>query len=144
GAVELDALEALYPGRLEQILAQYMQYYYDVSLDRQVYEQRQRLGDYLQGQRQWGLDGYRNDIEALQVEYGVIRRDFEGGMAGYSERLRSLWQAVKSDLNRLMPDVAEFPVPEAECEQEVGEGLYNSERDYLRQVEAYKSFQGRL
>src|SRR5258708_9790040 len=33
GAVELDALEALYPGELQTVLSRYLDCYYDASLD---------------------------------------------------------------------------------------------------------------
>src|SRR5207244_12427132 len=36
GAVELDALEALYPGELTSVLSQYIEEYYAASLDAQV------------------------------------------------------------------------------------------------------------
>src|SRR5579859_1972450 len=43
GAVELDALEALYPGQLEQLLSGYLDTYYDATLEERVEEQRQAL-----------------------------------------------------------------------------------------------------
>ncbi len=38
GAVELDALEALYPGELQTLLRQCIEYYYDVTLERRTQE----------------------------------------------------------------------------------------------------------
>jgi len=40
-------------------------------------------------------------------------------------------------------DIADYPVSEAEEGDEIGDGLYNSERDYLEQIDAYKKFQGK-
>jgi hypothetical protein len=42
-----------------------------------------------------------------------------------------------------LPDVSRYPVPQPYEAQEIGEGLYNSERDYLDQMMAYKAFQGK-
>src|SRR3989442_7381773 len=36
GAVELDALEALYPGELQAVLSQYIACYYDTTLEERV------------------------------------------------------------------------------------------------------------
>lgn len=43
-----------------------------------------------------------------------------------------------------MPDLSEYAVLEPVIAQEIGDGLYNSERDYLEQIEAYKQFQDNL
>lgn len=143
GAVELDALEALYPGELRSVLAAEMEVYYDTTLDERVENQRERLVEYLDAQREEVLGAYQGDIVALRGAYEAIRRDFEGRMSGYTERLRVLWQAIKNDLRQFVPASEAFPVPEPEMGSELGEGLYDSARDYLTQIDAYKQFQGR-
>jgi len=143
GAVELDALEALYPGTLQEILAREMGVYYDTTLEERVNEQWQVLDDVLEAQRRAVLDAYGYDLGALRREYEAIRSDFEGRMSGYTERLRVLWQAIKNDLSQAIPDLSAFPLPEPDLSDELGEGLYDSARDYLTQIEAYKQFQGR-
>jgi len=51
---------------------------------------------------------------------------------------------MRADLAASMPDVANYPVPGPVFGDEIGAGLYNSDRDYLEQIEAYKQFQGKL
>jgi len=143
GAVELDALEALYPGQLREILARYMGVYYDVTLDERVAEQKQAFAERLEYEYQDTIEAHQEALDALQEEYEGVRSDFEGRMEGYTERLRALWQVIKKDLSESIPDLSEFPVPVAECFEELGDGLYDSQRDYLTQIEAYKQFQGR-
>ena len=45
GAIELDALEALYPGELRRILSGYIEQYYDTTLSDRVMEARSALYD---------------------------------------------------------------------------------------------------
>jgi hypothetical protein len=142
GAVELDALEALYPGQLRQIVAQYLEVYYDTSLDERVQEQRELVKQDLQRVWEEVTRWYQGDVQQLRDEYEAIRRDFEVQISGCTERLRSLWQAIKSDLNQNTP--ALDPIPDSYSVGEVGDGLYNSDREYLTQIEAYKQFQGRV
>ena len=91
-----------------------------------------------------------NDITpAVPVIVGIFVSYLIGGyvagrMAGYSERLQGLWQAMKSELDLSIPQVEHYPLPQPLYAQEIGDGLYNSERDYLEQLEAYKEFQGKL
>ena len=54
-----------------------------------------------------------------------------------------LWAAITEDLQVRTPDLDEYEVPQAEEAEELGEGLYNSTRSYLEQIEVYKAFQGK-
>lgn len=42
-----------------------------------------------------------------------------------------------------MPNLANYQIPEADEGNEHAEALYDSERDYLAQLAAYKAFQGK-
>jgi hypothetical protein len=144
GAVELDALEALYPGQLQQILSECLDAYYDWTLRDRVNAQynalRQQLGEVWQE-----VTGrYQAEIEMVRQDYSALSQDFEQRMGQVSERLQRLWQAVREDLNQYTGLVEDYPPPLPYAGQELGEGLYDSSRDYLEQVEAFKFFQGRL
>jgi hypothetical protein len=87
---------------------------------------------------------YAADIQDVQQEYASLQADFAGRMEGYSQRLKALWLAMKGELDVSVPNLAAYAVPEPAIAYELGDGLYNSERDYLEQIEAYKQFQGKL
>jgi hypothetical protein len=143
GAVELDALEALYPGQLQVLLAQYLASYYDATLAERVQAAQAQLEAAASVVWQEVIAAYAGDIEALKADYEQIREAFAAQMQGYSSRLQGVWQAIRHDLYTSAPSLEQYPVPVAEGMTEVGEGLYNSERDYLTQLEAYKLFQGK-
>ncbi|HEV2581245.1 MAG TPA: hypothetical protein VGT44_10385 [Ktedonobacteraceae bacterium] len=144
GAVELDALEALYPGELQQVLSAYMNPYYDYALDARVGEVAQQLEEDLEALRQQVIARYTGNIQAVQAEYAQLKADFSGRMERYSQQLKGLWQAMRQELDLSIPDLSSYAVPEPVIAEEIGEGLYNSERDYLEQIESYKQFQGKL
>jgi hypothetical protein len=50
---------------------------------------------------------------------------------------------MKSELDVSLPGLDAYGVPQPHVYDELGDGLYNSERDYLEQIEAYKQFQGK-
>lgn len=143
GAVELDALEALYPGQLHDLLAQYMNCYYDTSLDARTEEMRRILEHDLSQVWQTVLVRYQPALAALQAEHDQVQAEFAERMTGYSERLQDVWHAIRTDLAHAAPSVASYPVPEPEIGAELGDGLYNSARDYMEQIDAYKLFQGK-
>ncbi len=144
GAVELDALESLYPGQLAALLSQCLECYYDTSLEERVEEARMTLQGALDSVGDGVVASFEPDIEALRLEYETLKREFVARMEGYGQRLQSTWQAMREDLRWHMPSLEEYPVPQAVLSDELGDGLYNSRRDYLDQVWAYKDFQGKL
>src|SRR5258708_3007769 len=144
GAVELDALEALYPGELQAVLQQCIEYYYDTGLAERVQQAQAALEQDLGSIWQQVVGRYATDVEGLRGEYEQLQQEYASRMAGYSERLQGLWQAIRNELGVSIPHLSYYPLPAPMPAGEVGEGLYNTARDYLEQIEAYKQFQGKL
>ena len=144
GAVELDALEALYPGELRVLLSGYLEAYYDVTLQARVWQEEQRLESDLSVI--WGqvIAAYQADIDALKQEHAFLEQEIGPRLTAYGERIQSLWQAIKGDLRVSASSVQDYPVPLSVEVQELGSGLYDSMRDYMSQLEVYKQFQGRV
>jgi hypothetical protein len=145
GAVELDALEALYPGQLQEILSQCLDHYYDWTLEDRISEERQALRDLLGDIWQDVTGVYQQEVGVLEAEYEQLRQEFEGRARGLGDRIRDQWQAIQQELGYYTKRaIADHPVPGPYLDEELGDGLYNSQRDYLEQVQVYKEFQGRL
>lgn len=142
-AVELDALEALRPGELQRILIRYIESYYDVDLERRTRQRKQELIAELDRIKKQVLSRYADQIKKVREELEGIRTDFTPRMEAYSENLQQLWQDISADMQDERPDVEDWPMPEGNEGQEIGEGLYNTERDYLDQIDVYKQFQGK-
>ncbi len=143
GAVELDALEALYPGELQRVLSQYVEQYYDTTLADRVREEEQTLERDMSMIWQQVMSPFEGDLNALRNEHERLKGLFEGQMASYGQRIQGLWQAMRNALDAAVPDLDDYPLPRAYVGEELTDGLYNSERDYLEQLDAYKLFQGR-
>jgi hypothetical protein len=143
GAVELDALEALRPGELERILRGSITRYYDTDLDARTRDARRTLERDLDTIRGQVLAGHRDEIAAARANLEAIKADLGPRMEAYSQRIQRLWQAINADLRDREPYIEDYPLPEAQEADELGEGLYNSQRDYLEQIDAYKAFQGK-
>lgn len=143
GATELDALEALRPGELERILLHAIGRYYDRGLETRVDDARQDLERELAKVRQEVLDEYDDEIASLRNRYEAIRTEFAQRVSAYNEDFSALWNEIGADLHTRMPDLDEFSIPEPEEADELGDGLYNSQRSYMDQLEAYKAFQGK-
>ncbi len=144
GAVELDALEALYPGELQQVLSRYIECYYDTSLEERTEQARMELENDLGLIWQRVASRYDGDIAALKAEHEQLRAEYAGRMDEYAQRVQHVWQAIRQELGISIPYLDNYALPQPAYVEEVGDGLYNTERDYLEQLEAYKAFQGKL
>lgn len=144
GAVELDALEALYPGQLQELVSRHLDFYYDWTLEDRVQDQYHALRSQLSGIWQDVMGNYEGNVGLLQAEYEQVRQEFEARMGTLGGRIRNQWQAIRRDLEQYTGVVDEYPLPRPYQGDEIGGGLYNTDRDYLEQIEVYKQFQGRV
>src|SRR5438105_2100979 len=103
GAVELDALEALYPGELQAVLSRYIECYYDSSLHERVTEAQARLQDDLGFVWHQVLAAYAAEVQQLQSVYEQLQEELAERLAGYSQRMQHLWHAMRNDLDAAVP-----------------------------------------
>lgn len=143
GAVELDALEALYPGELARLIIAYIERYYDPTLDDRSSQAEQELRRDLREARARALEPHQDEIDAVTTEYDKIRAEFEERMSKLRERMAQLFTDIGQSLEDEMPDIDMYPLPDPREAIEVGSGLFNTERDYHDQLYAYKRFQGK-
>jgi hypothetical protein len=145
-AVELDALEALYPGELERILQSEMERYYDRTLNGRVARERARWNMRLEEVRNQVYDRYRAELDALREEEKEMQRLFNeqlaSRMARHSSRRYTVSQAIYDALEKEQPDITALDVPEAVYGEERGGALFDSSRDYLTQNDVYQAHKG--
>lgn len=143
GATELDALEALHPGELRKILTETVNRYRDRELTWKVEEVRSKLRDDLQTVHEDILDKYIDQIHELRNEYADLTNDFKDKAASMSERIENIYLAITEEMEQKRPNINEYPLPQGKDADELSNALFNSDRDYMNQIVAYKSFQGK-
>ena len=143
GATELDALEALHPGALAQIVRDALDAYCDPTLVERVDAEREELEERMQERQEGVLAEYQESIDELSDEYEALSEEIEGRLADHHKRRRAVWLAIRERLGEAMPVLEDYPVPAPEPVAGLGEALYDSERGYVEQVGVYKAFQGR-
>ncbi len=143
GATELDALEALYPGEIRKILKKVVWQYRDEDLNNRIYDAKSRLQKDLEKIEKSIKEEYQDQIDALEKEYEALSEEFSESIEGIRNRFENLSQAIRNELEEKALHIEDYPVPEGQEAEELGEGLYNSDRDYIDQLKAYKQFQGK-
>lgn len=119
GAVELDALEALYPGALGDIVREALEKYYSEDAEAHAQEVARK-------RRQ----AVRDAVEQLKVDYPD---EYEAAKE-FIERIR--------DIENNM-DSVDFIVDRFEAEVEkTDEALFDSTRSYIAQIPFYKAHKG--
>lgn len=161
GQVELDALEALYPGELARLVEDAILNYYDPTLRRRARDQREELEAALEEERERIIEeDYSDDLNYLYADYGELLTDFAATQARFTEliqqfqpeidahhdrleeikaRGRQLYGLLSTNLARIAVNLNDYPLPKPELPPEPDTWLYDSRRDYIAQLMAYKA-----
>lgn len=148
GAVELDALEALHPGTLADLVTEVARDYFDPSLPdlaadteaeaqaaaelawRDLTAEERTALDHLRGQAATILDRYRPSLQALAA-------DLDADLAEIREQAETIAADVRGKAREFNPDLP------ARAESDLGPPdesvwLFDSRRDYFKQLAAYR------
>ncbi len=149
GAVELDALEALYPGDLAGIVREALAPYRDTGLRwrlenteraarRSVREQWEEETEeegamlaFLEAETLALVDQYRGRLAALAAELA-------SELEPVKYRLEFVWQAVQAKIEDFDPVLPDRPEAETEDADET-DWLFDAGREYLDQIEVYQA-----
>lgn len=161
GVVELDALEALYPGELSDILAQHLKQWYDLTLPARANSALNEFDYNLDQRRDDILDEYQDRLKRLSASYATLKvewaelgEEFEKLMEPLEDRAsaiagqindlvaqhKELCQEIETDLDHAYDEGIETPpIPEPDLPPDPT-GLYQSNRGYIEQIHIYKNY----
>ncbi len=147
GAIELDALEALYPGELHRVLVREMERYYDNTLRDRVWTAQQETRRQLQSAEREVYGRYASDIQAIDEEWQGMQEQVTQllqWLQAHKTRRVELWQTIQQDLQDEQPDISEDEIPEAAEALERNGALYDSRRNYLEQNRVYQAHKANM
>lgn len=144
GAVELDALEALYPGELARLLNREMSRYYDSTLTRRIEQAHQAIRTRLAKEQSLVYSHYQNEIDAIDREWTEVQKQVKTLLAGHANRRATLWRQIEQELDQNLPEVSVDGVPEASEADERSGALYDSQRGYLAQNQVYQAHKANM
>jgi hypothetical protein len=146
GAVELDALEAIYPGELRSILEDELSRYYDYTLDRRVSEAEEQAKQELEDARDAVYEHHREELDEIEQEEKELQSIFETQlkerMASHQRRKYDVSMQLAIELEDEQPDITEDSTPEAYYADERDGALFDSSLDYLEQNAIYQAHKG--
>jgi hypothetical protein len=157
GAVELDALEALRPGEFRQILEREIARYRDPTFDLRMWQKMQQIEEQISAAREQAIAAHAEEIEAAEQSWDDAQVEIEvhrQAIADHEEAIRArlaewqaeaepVWEAIAGDIESQAPDAEEIDWPEREPAPEDDDALFDSKRDYVDQIYAFKLYQGK-
>lgn len=149
GAVELDALEALYPGTLAQIVREAIAPYRDDTLPLRLNETEARAHELVRGAWATAMEPYQAELAAIEGEVQAIARRYQSDLerldATLQQELRPLHDrvdavraALEAGAAQLEVELPERPTPRVSHTDEQ-DWLFDSRRDYLTQLAYYQA-----
>jgi hypothetical protein len=112
GGTELDALEALHPGVLRQILVEHIERYYDHDLAQKVENAVARFRDELDNAASEVRDIHSDQIAALDEQRNAIARAFEQvhrpAQAAYNQAIMIAWEAYRAAIEPARDEIMDM------------------------------------
>ena len=150
GATELDALEALRPGVLRDILTAEIERYYDGSLNEQVEEvaaelDRDLAGINYEARSAMNVENVERDhadlVERINADLRRIAERYGPELQAIADRFNTIREAVADQLREEapVPDFYDWPEPDEGDEDD--DPLFDSARGYVAQIDRYKEHQ---
>lgn len=156
GATELDALEALYPDTLAQLVESYLSPYLNCKKEYQGILNRfnNGIGNELNELREEVMSNYESDWQGIQNKYNELKSQFEDDirrlketyqqeLSELSEHFDSIQSNIVTELEDKMPNPEDYTLPEFPRVNEGNNWLLDTNREYLEQLTVYKDFQGK-
>jgi hypothetical protein len=132
GATELEALEAVRPGELRNILVEEIERYYDTALDDAIDEAASAAEEEIEAANDTVLE-----------EFAFTHQKLEAELADLSNRISLYRGRVNERLSELAPNIEDIEWPEPFEADEDPDPLFDSRRGYVDQIDRYKEFQDR-
>ena len=148
GAVELDAMEELDPGRLARIVRENVGQFRDADLARKVHESARAAQEVVEEavrdaitDELGALEKVKGEAEEIYERYRArledLAAELDEDLTPLDRRLETLQHAVTEKLANLEPELPPLPAPEADPDDDGW--LFASGRDYLEQLPYYKN-----
>jgi hypothetical protein len=140
GATELDALEALHPGALRDIVRREADRYWNPSHDNDVDDSCRSFVELCREETQAVLAAHQDRLEELNTEWQRVAAD----LRAWQDRAAPVWRGIAESLEKCAPEVGngyDF-TPPFEADEDP-DPLYDSRRSYVEQVDRYKAHQGK-
>jgi hypothetical protein len=141
GATELDALEALHPGALEDIVEEEIKRYYDDELEEKIDEVAGEVDSDLADITERVHADHQADIDRLEAAWDEMAERHAREREQWQEQAEPVWHAIADQLADQQPNLFDVEWPEPKEGDEDDDPLFDSTRDYLTQMDSYKKFQ---
>jgi hypothetical protein len=140
GATELDALEALHPGSLREIVEQEVERYHDPNLDEEIESAASEIDGDVDAANEAVSREFEQQIADLEADWDDVvekLQEWQGSAA-------RIYQAMDASLTQHAQEIdTDIEWPEPAEGDECADPLFDSRRDYLEQIERYKRHQGK-
>ncbi len=141
GATELDALEALHPGELGKIVEAEVFRYLDPTLQSRVDLENWRYKRSVAAAEDEVME--RFDISEIELRYEEMIAAFKNGVTRLEAKTEELWPQIAEELEEVAPVFDEDDLPAARAATPPAAPLFDSKRDYVEQIDHYRTWQGR-
>lgn len=141
GATELDALEALHPGELGEIVEAEACRYIDTTLDNRAGAASWHFRQAVKEAEKEVIEQF--DISGIRQRWTALCNKFQQDAVALEAETEELWPQIGEALEAVAPEFDPSNMPEPRPATPPDAPLFDSRRDYLDQTDHYRRWQGR-
>ncbi len=138
-------MEALHPVEMAKLLYQELDRYLDPTLSERVRDARWKVEHQLRKIRDGVAELHQEEIDQLTSEFEAVvdaAQTLEETAEAWETSAEGLWETMAEEMREREPNLPDVPTARPANEPD-GFVLFDSKRDYLNQIDAYREWQRR-
>jgi hypothetical protein len=143
GATELDALQALHPGKLQELVQAWIDTYRESDLQDRIREVESAIEDEIYPINDEVHEAHEDDIATLEAAKEECNEAIQDAIDKFKEIAEPILEKIEDDLIEEAPAVDDFDWPEPAEDLGDDDALFDSTRDYVEQTDRFKEHQGK-
>jgi hypothetical protein len=143
GATELDALEAKRPGKLQELVQEWIDSYRESDLQDRIREIESSAEDEIYPINDEVHEAHEDDIATLEAAKEECKEAIQDAIEKFKEIAEPILEKIEDDLVEKAPAVDDFDWPEPDEDLGDDDAMYDSTRYYVEQTDRFKEHQGK-
>jgi hypothetical protein len=143
GQTELDAIDALHPGKLEELVQAWINTYREDDLKDRINDTESEADSEIDTINDEVHEEHAADIAMVEAAKEACNTEIEAAIKKFENVAKPVLKKIEDDLDDKAPGADDFDWPDPEEDLGDDDAMYDSTRDYVEQTDRFKEHQGK-
>ncbi len=143
GQTELDAIDAKYPGKLQELVQDWIDTYREDDLAERITDMEREAESEVYAINDEVHEEHADDIAVVEAAKEECNAEIEAAIEKFENIARPILEKIEEDLDDKAPDVDGYEWPEPVEDLGDDDPMYDSTRGYVEQTNSFREHQGK-